>query len=83
MLSIEIRVNGHPVGTVSAYRGDRQFTSPGDDIVFEYPYRASFFSIHHDDEPYISTGYVSHAYDEGMEVLAAKILADIAGLDVE
>jgi hypothetical protein len=77
MLSIEIRVNGNPVGQVSAYRGG-MVEGLVVDPTFAYPYRASFFPIDHTEGATTYEGRVDHRFNEGMEKLAAKILADIA-----
>lgn len=75
VLSIEIKVNGQPVGTVSAYRGADQMSYPAS---FEYPYQASFFPLALRGGVRTYEGKVTHVYNDGMEQLAAKILADIA-----
>lgn len=76
MLSIEIRVNGNPVGQVTAYRGED--VPDSSEPTFTYPYRASFFPLNHRQSPVSYHGSVGHYFNDGIEKLAAKILADIA-----
>jgi len=81
MLSIEIRVNGQPVGVVEAHRGQRTSDPFQDDettMAFEYPYRATFFPLSIGDTPCIYEGAVKHRYHDVMEVLAGLLLAEIA-----
>lgn len=83
MLSIEIRVNGHPVGMIEGHRGDmvsdRAETVKDPTIVaFQYPYRATFLPLKIDGPPITYQGAVDHNFYDGMEKLASLILADIA-----
>lgn len=77
VLSIEIKVNGQPVGTISSYRGEGYTLPTG--ARFNYPYKASFFPIGLRGDVKVYEGEVMHDYDDGMERLAALILSDLAG----
>ena len=73
MLSIEIKVNGNPVGVVEAYRGPG---FEGSDV-HDYSYRAVFFPLDMAEKPKVKTGSVIHGFSEGMAVLCERIMKDI------
>lgn len=77
MLSVEIRVNGNPIGQVSAYRGAMVGGTVSEPI-YVYPYRASFFPLDQQEPSKTYGGKVMHSFNLGIEKLAAKILADVA-----
>ena len=68
MLSIEIRVNGHPVSVIEAYR------DPTGGGVADYPYRGWQFPLDRDDDPKWYEGVVrGHHFRDGIHELARRI----------
>ena len=68
MLSIEIRVNGHPVSVIEAYR-----RSAGGGVA-DYPYRGWHFPIDPDGDPQWYEGVVKeHRFEDGIHELARRI----------
>ena len=68
MLSIEIRVNGHPVSVIEAYR------RPTGEGVADYPYRGWNFPPDPDGDPQWYEGVVKgHRFLDGIHELARRI----------
>ncbi len=69
MLSIEIKVNGHPIAVIEAYNDGL-----GGDVA-DYPYRALAFSMKRDEPSKTFKGTVeAHKFSDGILELSRRML---------
>ena len=69
MLSIEIRVNGHPVAIIESHR------EPVGGGIADYPYRGFQFPLDRDDSTKLVEGKVEgHHFRDGIFELSRRIL---------